>query len=282
MGLFDIFSKKKRSDDTDEELDTTAETVTDDDVADDEPTAADSSDDSDEPEGPFAAAEAADDDDDEDEEFAKAAPLDRDEKGPFDSEEEFPDVHRIDLGALQVPVRDGMQMRLDAEEKTNKIVAVTIQHSGGALQLQVFAAPTSEGVWNSVRGQIEDNISQRGGQTDELYTELGRELLTRIPATAPDGRKGLRIARFAGVDGPRWFIRGVFSGKAIDDEEVRAVFVEQFRNIVVHRGTEPMPPRELLPLTAPQMQKAEDSAEEAEKKDDINPFERGPEITEVR
>lgn len=274
MGLFDIFSKKKRSDDAAEEPDTSAGAATADAVAEDEPAAADSSD----PAGTFTAA----DDDDEGEESAKAAPLDRGEKGPFDSEEEFPEVHRIDLGALRIPVRDGMQIRLDAEEKTNRIVAVTIQHNGGALQLQVFAAPTSEGVWNSVRSRIEQNISQRGGQTDELYTELGCELLTRTPATAPDGRTGLRIARFAGVDGPRWFIRGVFSGKAIDDDEVRALFVEQFRSIVVHRGSKPMPPRELLPLTAPQMQKTEDSAEAAEPKDEINPFERGPEITEVR
>ncbi|MFB9777976.1 DUF3710 domain-containing protein [Brevibacterium otitidis] len=268
MGLFDIFSKKKHS--------------TDDEVAPETDAVAEDTDDTAEADGPVAAAEAAaDEEGDDEEEFAKAAPLDREEKGPFDSEEEAPELNRIDLGALHLPVHDGMQLRLDAEEKTNKIIAVTVQHSGGAMQLQVFAAPTSEGVWNTVRGQIEQNIAKRGGQTDELYTELGRELLTRIPVQTSDGRKGLRIARFAGIDGPRWFIRGVFSGKAIDDGEVRALFVEQFRNIIVHRGTEPMPPRELLPLTAPNV-KQPDAVAEANKDDDINPFERGPEITEVR
>ena len=53
---------------------------------------------------------------------------------------------------------------------------------------------------------------------------------------------------------------------------------------VVDRGGEAMPPRELLPLRLPEA----DGAAQAEQPGtdsggtDLNPFERGPEITEVR
>ena len=86
--------------------------------------------------------------------------------------------------------------------------------------------------------------------------------------------------RFAGVDGPRWFVRAVFSGKAVTDEDIRSELSALFRGVVVDRGQEAMAPRELIVLTAPQVDG--DSATEEENKDELNPFERGPEITEVR
>jgi len=85
--------------------------------------------------------------------------------------------------------------------------------------------------------------------------------------------------RFAGIDGPRWFVRAVFSGKAVTDDEVRAELSALFRGVVVDRGEEAMAPRELIALTAPQVD--QDETEEKDE-DELNPFERGPEITEVR
>jgi hypothetical protein len=58
-----------------------------------------------------------------------------------------------------------------------------------------------------------------------------------------------------------------------------------FQQIVVVRGDAPMPPRELLELTLPaeaQQAMAEEQGEEGEDRPPLNPFERGPEITEVR
>jgi hypothetical protein len=57
-----------------------------------------------------------------------------------------------------------------------------------------------------------------------------------------------------------------------------------FQQIVVARGDAPMPPRELLELTLPaeaQQAMAEEQSE-GEERPPLNPFERGPEITEVR
>lgn len=217
---------------------------------------------------------------DSDDEFAKEAPLDRVSAGPWDANEDAdPEINRIELGALSVPVLDGMQIQLEAEEETGRIMAVSLIQDEGSLQLQAFAAPKSEGLWREVREQIAENITESGGEARELYADVGTELLAKIPAVAPDGREGFRPARFIGVDGPRWFLRGVLGGAAAVDDEVRATLVEIFRGVIVDRGHEAMPPREVLLITPPNVDEDDDAEETGE---DINPFERGPEITEVR
>jgi hypothetical protein len=85
------------------------------------------------------------------------------------------------------------------------------------------------------------------------------------------------------VDGPRWFLRGVLSGRAAIDEEAAGPLLEVFGALVVVRGVEPMAPRELLPLRLPTDPRAEPAAADVDdEKRRADPFERGPEITEVR
>lgn len=61
----------------------------------------------------------------------------------------------------------------------------------------------------------------------------------------------MRLARFVGVDGPRWLLRGVIMGRAASEADAKAQVVELFRELVVVRGDEPMPPSELLELKVP-------------------------------
>ena len=96
-------------------------------------------------------------------------------------------------------------------------------------------------------------------------------------------------ARFIGVDGPRWFLRAVVSGRAAIEPAAATEVHDLIRTAVVDRGDEAMPPRELLPLRLPEQPEAvvEDEADAVEATgtahlDDFKPFERGPEITEVR
>jgi hypothetical protein len=211
----------------------------------------------------------------------KSAPFDRSEKGPFDISEDYPEHDRLDLGALKVPVVDGMQVRLDTDDDSQRVLAVTLIHDGGGIQLQAFATPRSEGLWNTVRQQLAESVTGQGGESTELHTSLGKELAIEVPAKTESGRPGKRAMRFAGVDGPRWFIRAVFSGKAVTDDEIRAELSALLRGVVVDRGEEAMAPRELIALTAPQVGN-DDEEEKDEDEDELNPFERGPEITEVR
>ena len=88
---------------------------------------------------------------------------------------------------------------------------------------------------------------RQGGTADLEHGPLGTELRTRMPSAGPDGRTVFAPARFLGVDGPRWFLRGVISGRGAIDDAAAAPLLEVFRETVVVRGSDPMAPRELLP-----------------------------------
>src|SRR5699024_1694303 len=147
--------------------------------------------------------------------LALSAPAERSRTGPFDISEDYPEHDRLDLGALKVPVVDGMQVRLDTDDDSQRGLAVTLIHEGGDIQLHAFATPRSEGLWNAVRQELRESVPCQAGGSDELHTSLGKELAIEVPAKAESGKPGKRVMRFAGIDGPRWFVRAVFSGKAV-------------------------------------------------------------------
>jgi hypothetical protein len=177
----------------------------------------------------------------------KSAPSDRAMTGPFDVSEVSPVQPFIDLGALKVTPRQGLQLRLDIEEATKRLVAATFDIDGSTMQVQVFAAPRSEGLWNEIRAQLAEQLVRQGGQADQVVGPFGPE----VRASVPTADKTVRPVRFVGVDGPKWFLRGVISGPAATTPARAATIEEVFRSIVVVRGDEPMPPRELLPLRVP-------------------------------
>ncbi|WP_380169796.1 DUF3710 domain-containing protein [Kineococcus sp. DHX-1] len=203
--------------------------------------------------------------------------------GPFDVSEVDEADERLALGGLRLVGREGMELRFEVEEGSGRVIAVTVGLNGSTVQLQAFAAPRSSGVWDEIRAEIAEAVVQQGGAADEQDGPLGRELLCRLPVRTEDGRTAHQPARFAGVDGPRWFLRAVFSGPAAHDAAAAAELEGVVRETVVVRGEEAMAPRELIALALPeQPAPAEDPAEEGPARDDLNPFERGPEITEVR
>ena len=180
----------------------------------------------------------------------KSAPADRSTNGPFDESEANPVRPYIDVGGIKVLPREGLNLRLEVEEQSKRIVAVGFDYAGSTLQVQPFAAPRSAGLWDETREQIRQQIRQQGGRVEERKGPLGSELLAEVPVTA-EGGAGKRIARFVGVDGPRWFLRGVIGGAATTDVEAAAQIEDLFRSIVVVRGGSPMPPRDLIPLKMP-------------------------------
>lgn len=177
----------------------------------------------------------------------KSAPVDRLTAGPFDSSEVIQLRPSIDFGAIQLPIRDDVTLKLEVEEASSRIVALTIDHQGSSLQLQAFSAPGSEGLWHEIRKSLEQSIEAQSGKTETVVGPLGPELNAQIPTK--DG--SFRLAKFIGVDGPKWFLRGVISGLALGDTLAMTYMIDIFRSIVVVRGQAPMPPKELLTLTAP-------------------------------
>ncbi|GGM23348.1 DUF3710 domain-containing protein [Promicromonospora citrea] len=209
--------------------------------------------------------------------------------GPFDRSQVEEMGPRVDLGAIWLPVMPGLELRMEIDKKTQKVTGVTAALEGSNLQVQAFAAPRTEGIWDEIRHEIADSVSKQGGVVDDVPGVFGRELLVRMPVKGPDGQPAQRPARFIGVDGPRWFVRGVLAGRAALDPEAAKALESVFANIVVVRDQSPRPPRDLLPLTLPKSARkdgepapaAAGSESAAPQMADFNPLRRGPEITQI-
>ena len=211
--------------------------------------------------------------------------------GPWDVTE-VPDPDnppRVDLGALRVPVNAGIELRVDVNDQ-GQVVAATLVSGPSAMQVNAFAAPRSEGIWADVAAEIADSLKTGGGAADQVEGPFGPELKARVPAGAPGAQPVLQPARFLGVDGPRWFLRGLITGPAATDSGAAAPLEAAFRDVVVTRGNEAMAVRDPLPLRLPtdvaqQAQAAAETATDEDGDGDRSRLpglpERGPEITEV-
>jgi len=225
-------------------------------------------------------------------------------RGPWDVSEVDPEGDLVDLGGLLVPVQPGMELR--AEVADERVVAVTLVLGSSALRVQPYAAPRTLGIWDELRIEIAAGITQQGGLVDEADGPFGPELRAQVPVQLPGGQRGMQAARFLGVDGPRWFLRGVITGQGAVDPQQAGPVEALFGQLVVVRGTQPMAPRDPIPLTLPAQpgdqaldgpagQPAEQLADQPGQHPadepagrpprdarSLNPFERGPEITETR
>jgi hypothetical protein len=205
--------------------------------------------------------------------------------GPWDVDEAPADkIDRVDLGGVQIPIVNGMELRAEIAEE--RIVAATLIIGQSALQIQPFAAPRTMGIWDEVRAEIDAGIRGQGGYAEEAEGRFGTELHAQVPVRLPDGTEGIQIARFIGIDGPRWFLRAVITGEAAVEPRAAGPLEELLSDVIVVRGSDPMAPRDPIELRVPvdlePGEVGEHYEEEPTRMDDLNPFERGPEITETR
>lgn len=216
----------------------------------------------------------------------------RSQNGPFDRSEVEGLEGRLDLGALWLMGVPGMELRLEVEEGSEHVVAVTAVLDESTVHLQAFAAPRTEGIWDEIRTELAASITGQGGTADKTSGPLGNELRAQMPGQGPDGRTVFSPVRFLGVDGPRWFLRAVLGGPAAVEDSAAAALLDVVRATVVVRGDEAMAPREVLPLKLPEQFDGQPGADEdvaaleaadeqAPSLDDFKPFARGPEITEI-
>lgn len=204
--------------------------------------------------------------------------------GPIDVADYTPDgVDRIDFGALKVPGIEQTQYNLEVDQETEVVVAVTALREDGAVQIQPFAAPKAGDFWPEVKSELRDGLIEQGGKVEEITGTFGAELRAEMPAEDEEGNQGIQIVRFVGIEGPRWLVRAVFLGAPAVDERAAEVFEDLVRACVVERGNAPMAPGDLLELQIPEGAEAapEELAEDGERPP-LDPFERGPEITEIR
>ncbi len=231
---------------------------------------------------PDQAAEAA--------EAAETAQDDNRPVGPWDVAEPHPELFRVDLGSLQVPVVEGTDIQLVFAEQQGAWVLV--RHQLSEMRVQAFAAPKRSGLWDDVRSEIGAEIAGAGGKSEERDGPFGAEVVGQVPTEPGKPASGLRLVRFVGIDGPRWFLRGMFSGAAAADPAAATALEAVLSQVVVVRGDHPMAPRDLLELRLPPeaaaaLEEQARAQQQAKQEDNRfattpNPFNRGPEMTETR
>lgn len=199
-----------------------------------------------------------------------------DEHGPWDVEDEnVPDYDEyLDMGSYYLPFLKGIELRVKANRATQQVLGTTITYGSSSVEIEAFAAPKTLGLWDDVRA----DLIEANKDAKEVEGVFGTELA--LPVTVKGGRKVL--TRIVGVDGPRWMLRGIFSGKAATDpegEEAKALN-QFFADIVVERGDDPLAPRDLIPMHPPvapaERKAAKAAAEEAEQKTEILGKPKGP------
>ncbi|MDO4256455.1 MAG: DUF3710 domain-containing protein [Kocuria sp.] len=223
--------------------------------------------------------------------------------GPRD-ESELPGERSeyLDLGALLVKPISGVDVRLEVDQRTQEPRAVNLDFRDGSVQLQPFSAPKSSGLWEEVRAELIAGLRRDNGDPSVTRGSFGLQVDAKFAATTADGRQGYRLARFVGIDGPRWFLRAVFTGGAALPGPTAEVLDDAVRALVVVRGQDPRPPRDLLTLSVPEdatVRRMADSAGQppapvadadgvaprggdgAPSGPAVQPPRRGPEITEI-
>jgi hypothetical protein len=185
-----------------------------------------------------------------------------DRDGPFDESDSHlwdSSITRLDLGSLRVPGLPGVEVQVEADQQTQAVRAVTAVLGDGAVQMQPFAAPRSTGIWDELRAEMLQELADAAdAEATEADGEFGPELRAVVPARGPQGETIRQHVRFTGVDGPRWFLRVVFLGRAAVEPNPEDALHRLVRQTVVVRGSDPMAPRDPLPLRLP----ADDSGSE--------------------
>jgi len=206
--------------------------------------------------------------------------------GPFDADD-VPDdgLVRLDLGGLLVPGTDGMELRLELDETGENVQAVTVVEADSSLQLMAFAAPRTEGIWDDVREEIRKSLASQG-LVDTVEGSFGTELHATLTVATPQGTTAMQPVRFVGIDGPRWFVRGLFAGAASREGAAAEALEAVLRATVVVRGYDPMAPGDPLPLhvpgEVPEGMAQSDDEDDTPDRPPLSMPARGPEITEIR
>jgi hypothetical protein len=174
--------------------------------------------------------------------------------GPWDASEvrlDPDDPTKVDLGGLVVTGKPGLELQLQVDESSGSVAGVVLAGEEGAVELRPFAAPRNGDIWTDIRRAIAADVTQHGGTVDEAEGPWGTELRVVLPVRLPDGQSATQPSRVLGIAGPRWLLRATLFGKPAldpsDDGEVETAL----REVVVVRGSEPLPPGEPLPMRVP-------------------------------
>lgn len=210
-----------------------------------------------------------------DEDLRETADEEPSTEGPFDiADAGVDDMH--DFGVLHLPREPGVRVQFTINKRTRSAMGALVQMGASSTTLNVYAAPKTAGLWPDIRDELADSITSSGGTANFREGPFGPEIEALIPKKEVNE---VRHVRYVGVDGPRWFLRAAIEGEAVTNAEARNSIYDYMRRIVVDRGSDPHPVRDLLELTMPESAKTR-VEEKLGRRVERKP--RGPELPELR
>lgn len=174
--------------------------------------------------------------------------------GPWDSSEKVvdgDDPTYLDLGALTIHGRVGIEIQLPTDGDSDVTGAVVMTTQDAGLEMRAFASTRSGGLWAEVRAELIADVDRLEGQVNEVDGIFGPELHVQLPVNLPDGEAGVQPSRIVGIEGPRWFLRATFLGQAALEPSDEGLLIECLRDTIVNRGSGPMAPRAPLVINVP-------------------------------
>lgn len=180
------------------------------------------------------------------------------DEGPFDISEvdlEADDVKRLDLGCVIVTPFPEMNLQLQVDQKRKRVQAILVGDGASAIEVALFGAPLRASIIPEIRTDIIQSVVNAKGRVAVAKGPFGPEIRRALPVKDPEGKPGMHVSRTWLAQGPSWMLRGVVMGKAAmepADHEASLTLFEFFANIVVRRGTAPVAPGALIPMTVPQ------------------------------
>ena len=175
-------------------------------------------------------------------------------RGPWDVSEVTVDEDggdRIDLGSLLVTPHDGLDLQLQVDEASDQVIAVVLAGETGAVELRAFAAPRNGDIWDSVRRHVAGEVARMGGTATEVEGPWGTEVKVSLTVTRDDGQRVQQASKVVGIPGPRWLLRATLFGRPAVEYDEAGDVETALRDVVVVRGSSPVPPGDALPLTMP-------------------------------
>jgi Protein of unknown function (DUF3710) len=167
--------------------------------------------------------------------------------GPYDIADPSAPKDVAVFGSICFVPSSLVTVRAEIEEGTGRIVALSFDYGESTLQVQAFASPKGEPIWDSVLEDIITKLGEQGISVQRQIGPFGTEILAEINI----GANSLQPVRMFASSGERWLLKATMSGRALQDLEQRTFLEDFFKGFVINRGELPLPPRELLPLSLP-------------------------------
>ncbi|WP_182353435.1 DUF3710 domain-containing protein [Flaviflexus huanghaiensis] len=174
-------------------------------------------------------------------------------EGPFDIADAKVDG-MLDLGVLHLPREAGVRVQFTINRATRAAIGALVQMVGSSMTLTVLAAPKSDTLWPDVRDEMVNSIKDGGGTASLREGPFGPEVEALIPKPEVNETRHVRVV---GVDGPRWMLRAEIAGQAVTDQQARQALYDFLTKVVVDRGGDPHPVRDIIELSMPDSARAQ-------------------------